>query len=160
MGVQVLLPPHFVDSKLISLPVVGHVVGTVLSRSETRTAVAAELSEIRDRGHLIIGIKNNRPPLGFVNEAGEISGFEVDIARQLAADLLGDASAIEFVPLSNVDRLNSVLEERVDIAIAANSRNWVINSVTCPISSLLHALGAKDSDFSCKSVGCLQATLG
>lgn len=119
VGVQVLLPPHFVDSKLISLPVVGHVVGTVLPRSETRTAVAAELSEIRDRGHLIIGIKNNRPPLGFVNEAGEISGFEVDIARQLAADLLGDTSAIEFVPLSNVDRLNSVLEERVDIAIAA-----------------------------------------
>ena len=81
--------------------------------------MAAELSEIRDRGHLIIGIKSNRPPLGFVDEAGEISGFEVDIARQLAADLLGDASAIEFVPLSNVDRLNAVLEERVDIAIAA-----------------------------------------
>ena len=30
--------------------------------------IAAELSEIRDRGHFIIAIKNNRPPLGFIDE--------------------------------------------------------------------------------------------
>ena len=82
-------------------------------------ASAAGLSEIRDRGHLIVGIKTNRPPLGFIDEAGNLSGFEIDIARRLATDLLGDENAIEFVPLSNVDRLNAVLEGRVDMAFAA-----------------------------------------
>ncbi|MEL7225488.1 MAG: transporter substrate-binding domain-containing protein, partial [Cyanobacteria bacterium J06576_12] len=82
-------------------------------------AAAAELSEIQARGYLIVGVKTNRLPLGFIDETGEISGFEIDIARRLAETLLGDATAVEFVPLRNVDRLNAVLEGRVDIAIAA-----------------------------------------
>ncbi|MEL6813856.1 MAG: transporter substrate-binding domain-containing protein [Cyanobacteria bacterium J06598_3] len=82
-------------------------------------AIAAELSEIRDRGYLIVGVKNNRPPLGFIDGEGNPAGFEIDIARRLAAELLGDPAAIEFVPVSNVERVTAVLEDRVDIAIAA-----------------------------------------
>ncbi len=108
LGAQFLLPPNFMGA---------------FSRTSgfnwIAPATAAELSEIRDRGYLIVGIKTNRPPLGFIDDSGEISGFEIDIARRLATDLLGDSTAVEFVPLSNVDRLNAVLEDRVDIAIAA-----------------------------------------
>ncbi|MEL6604418.1 MAG: transporter substrate-binding domain-containing protein [Cyanobacteria bacterium J06614_10] len=82
-------------------------------------ATAAELEEIRDRGYLRVAVKDNRPPLGFTDEAGELVGFEIDIARRLARDLLGDAEAVRFVPVRNVDRLNAVLESRVDVAIAA-----------------------------------------
>lgn len=82
-------------------------------------ANAAELSEIRDRGYLTVAVKDNRLPLGFVDETGNLSGFEIDIARRLAAELLGDESAVRLVPVANVDRLNAVLEDRVDIAIAA-----------------------------------------
>jgi len=82
-------------------------------------AQAADLSEIRDRGYIIVAIKNNRAPLGFIDESGNLSGFEIDIARRLAAELLGDSSAVEFVPVQNVERLNVVLEDRVDFAIAA-----------------------------------------
>ena len=80
---------------------------------------AAELSEIRDRGYLIVAVKDNRPPMGFLNADEQLSGFEIDIARRLAEDLLGDASAVELVPTPNVDRLNAVIEDRVDVAIAA-----------------------------------------
>ena len=59
------------------------------------------------------------------------AGFEIDIARRLAADLLGDETAVEFVPVSNVERLDAVLEGRVDIAIAAitltESRRRLVN---------------------------------
>jgi polar amino acid transport system substrate-binding protein len=82
-------------------------------------AKAAELSEIRDRGYLTVAVKDNRLPLGFMDETGNLSGFEIDIARRLATELLGDESAVRLVPVSNVDRLNAVLEDRVDIAIAA-----------------------------------------
>lgn len=80
---------------------------------------AAELSEIRDRGYLIVAVKDNRPPMGFLDADGQLSGFEIDIARRLAEDLLGDANAVELVPIANVDRLNAVIEDRVDMAIAS-----------------------------------------
>ena len=80
---------------------------------------AAELSEIRDRGYLIVAIKDNRPPMGFLDSDNQLSGFEIDIARRLAEELLGDANAVELVPTQNVDRLSAVIEDRVDVAIAA-----------------------------------------
>jgi polar amino acid transport system substrate-binding protein len=82
-------------------------------------AIAAELSEIRDRGYLTIAVKNNQAPLGFIDETGNLTGFEIDIAHRLAEEILGDSSAVRLVPVSNVDRITAVLEDRVDIAIAA-----------------------------------------
>lgn len=84
-----------------------------------KASMAAELSEIRDRGYLIVAVKNNRPPLGFIDGAGHLNGFEIDIAQRLAEELLGDRTAVKLVPVRNVDRVNVVLEDRVDIAIAA-----------------------------------------
>ena len=80
--------------------------------------LAAELSEIQERGKLIVGVKDNTRPLGFINESGDLAGLEIDIARRLAAEILGDESAIEFQAVSNRDRLKAVIEEQVDIAIA------------------------------------------
>lgn len=111
-GAQLLLPPIFID-QFTKQP------GDQRALQFFAPAAAAELSEIQARGYLIVGVKTNRLPLGFIDETGEISGFEIDIARRLAETLLGDATAVEFVPLRNVDRLNAVLEGRVDIAIAA-----------------------------------------
>ncbi len=82
-------------------------------------AIAADLSTIRDRGYLTVAVKDNRAPLGFIDAAGNLNGFEIEIARRLAEELLGDAAAVRLVPVQNVDRLNAVLEDRVDIAIAA-----------------------------------------
>ncbi len=81
--------------------------------------VAADLEEIRDRGYLIVAVKDNWEPLGFRDdETGELVGLEIDIARQLAASLLGDANAVEFKPVRNTERLNVVIDQDVDIAIA------------------------------------------
>ncbi|WP_256995749.1 transporter substrate-binding domain-containing protein [Halomicronema hongdechloris] len=81
-------------------------------------SVAAELEEIRARGHLVVAVKDNWRPLGFRNDAGELVGFEIDIARQLAQVLVGDAAAITLAPVANQERLPVVMEGRVDLAIA------------------------------------------
>lgn len=94
-------------------------------------AAAAELSEIRDRGYLIVAVKDNRAPLGFIDESGNLNGFEIDIARRLAAELLGDETAVRLVPVRNEERLNAVIADRVDMAIAAitltASRRRIVN---------------------------------
>lgn len=80
--------------------------------------VSADLQTIQARGHLIVAVKDNWRPLGFRNEAGELVGLEIDIARQLAYELLGDADAVIFRPVTNAERLTAVLEDQVDLAIA------------------------------------------
>lgn len=82
------------------------------------SAQAAELKEIQNRGYLIVGIKDNLPPLGFRDAAGELQGLEIDLAHWLAQQLLGSAEAVRFQPLANVDRLPALLDNKVDLVIA------------------------------------------
>ncbi len=79
---------------------------------------AADLEAIEERGRLIVAVKDNTPPLGFRDAAGNLQGFEIDLARQLAAELLGDPDAVELRPMNNRDRLPAVLSGEVDLAIA------------------------------------------
>ena len=81
-------------------------------------AVAAELAEIQERGRLIVAVKDNWRPLGYRNAAGELIGLEIDLARRLAEELLGDPEAVVLEPVSNLERLSTVLEGRADLAIA------------------------------------------
>ena len=81
-------------------------------------ASAATFSEIENRGYLIVAVKDNLRPLGFRDESGNLQGWEIDLAKHLASDLLGKADAVKFQPVSNQDRLPSVFEQKVDLAIA------------------------------------------
>lgn len=83
-----------------------------------RLGSTAELTEIIKRGKLIVAVKDNVRPLGFYGQGGELQGLEIDIAKRLAAELLGDAAALELVPVSNRERLPLILEGKVDLAIA------------------------------------------
>lgn len=79
---------------------------------------AAELKEILQRGYLIVAVKDNLRPLGFRDAAGNLQGLEIDLAKQLAQEILGNAEAIKFVPVTNSDRLRVVLEGQADLTIA------------------------------------------
>lgn len=45
-------------------------------------------------------------------------GFEIDLARRLAQDLLGDPQAVRLVPLAHRDRLYALLNDEVDLVVA------------------------------------------
>lgn len=94
-------------------------------------AIAATLPEILERGRIIVGVKDNVRPLGFVAENQELQGLEIDLARQLALEWFGDRNAVEFIPLDNADRLEAVLTGEVDFVIAnlaaTDSRSRVVH---------------------------------
>jgi polar amino acid transport system substrate-binding protein len=94
-------------------------------------SLAASLAEIKERGKLIVGVKDNLRPLGFVDSNGQLQGLEIDIARNLAKELLGDPNAVVLVSVSNQERLKVVLEDKVDITIARvtvnSARSRVVN---------------------------------
>ncbi|PZV14386.1 MAG: amino acid ABC transporter substrate-binding protein [Pseudanabaena sp.] len=86
------------------------------------------LNTIQKRGKLIVGVKDNLPPLGFRDRSGKLSGLEIDIARELAKEL---NLQIELVPLKNRDRLAALQTNQVDLAIAqitlTNNRSRLID---------------------------------
>jgi len=94
-------------------------------------AVARELSKIEAKGELKVAVKDNLRPLGFTNKEGNLVGLEIDLARKLAEELLGDPQAIELIAVDNQERLQMVLEDRVDIVIArvsvTASRNRIVD---------------------------------
>lgn len=81
-------------------------------------ANARPWTEISADGRLRVAVKDNLPPLGFRNRDGDLSGFEIDIARELARELLGDPNAVELIPVANIERLEVVVLDEVDVAIA------------------------------------------
>ncbi|QCS50654.1 transporter substrate-binding domain-containing protein [Picosynechococcus sp. PCC 11901] len=84
----------------------------------TSLTQATPLETLQARGILRVAVKDNVRPLGFRDEAGNLQGLEIDIAHQLAAELLGDRQAVELIPLTNQERLDAVLTGEVDLVIA------------------------------------------
>ncbi|MFS8908293.1 transporter substrate-binding domain-containing protein [Synechococcus sp. OH2] len=81
-------------------------------------AAARPWSEIVRSGQLRVAVKDNLKPLGFRDAEGKLQGFEIDLARELGSRLLGSPSAVELVPVANVERLQVLTAGEVDLAIA------------------------------------------
>lgn len=79
---------------------------------------AAEWSTIQKRDFLKIGVKDNTHPLGFRDSQGRLQGLEIDLAKQLALELLGSEAKVQLEPVKNQDRLNVLLADQVDLVIA------------------------------------------
>ena len=80
------------------------------------------LARIRARGRLVVGIDQSTNLFSFRDPiTGTLAGFGVDIARQIAADLLGDPSKIEFQLLTYDDYIDAVQQGRVDIVTRATT---------------------------------------
>ena len=45
------------------------------------------LQKILDAGQFVLGLDANYPPMGFTDESGEITGFDIDVAREVCARL-------------------------------------------------------------------------
>ncbi len=111
----ILDPLSFIRLHLV-LPIA--VFGILCFMGTGLVALAAPIPGIQQRGYLTIAVKDNLRPLGFKDASGNLQGLEIDLAKHLAADLLGKAGAVKLQPVSNRDRLSVVLDHQVDLAIA------------------------------------------
>jgi putative glutamine transport system substrate-binding protein len=68
---------------------------------------------------LAAGTAFDLPGMGYKNpKTGEMEGFEVEIARAVAAELLGDPKKIEFVQVLPDNRLETLENNKADIVIS------------------------------------------
>ena len=76
------------------------------------------LSEVRSRGTLRCGVNQTVPGFGFLNEqSGEIEGFDIDFCKAIGAAVLGDATAIELVPVVADERFNALRAGQFDVLV-------------------------------------------
>ena len=73
------------------------------------------LDRVKARGKLICGGRTDLAGFGMLDDAGNNSGFDIDLCRAVAAAVLGDASAVEVVPLTAADRGPSIQTAEVDL---------------------------------------------
>ena len=76
------------------------------------------LERVLARGTLICGVNATVPGFGFTDATtGEVTGFDPDFCRAIAAALFGDAEAVQFVPLTAAERLTAVQTGAVDVLL-------------------------------------------
>lgn len=73
------------------------------------------LQTVKDRGTLICGVHGQLPGFGSLDSDGNFVGFDVDFCRAVAAAVLGDATKVEFRPLSANERFTAVQTGEVDV---------------------------------------------
>ncbi|MGY6501699.1 MAG: amino acid ABC transporter substrate-binding protein [Acidimicrobiales bacterium] len=75
------------------------------------------LAQVRDRGTVRCGVNDAVPGFGFVDEDGEFSGFDIDYCRAIAAAVLGDSEAVEYIPLTAPQRFTALQGGEIDVLV-------------------------------------------
>lgn len=76
------------------------------------------IDKIKERGVVKIGVFSDKPPFGSIDENGKNKGYDVEIAKQIAKDLLGDETKVEFVLVEAASRVEFLQANKVDIILA------------------------------------------
>jgi polar amino acid transport system substrate-binding protein len=86
------------------------------------------MAEIRERGALVVGVSADTLLMGSRNPfSGDIEGFDIDVARQIADAILGDPDKIRFRVITSGDREAVLQDHEVDIvtrAFTINCERW------------------------------------
>jgi polar amino acid transport system substrate-binding protein len=76
------------------------------------------MAEIRSRGVLRAGVGVDTLLFGFLNpQSGNIEGFDVAMARLVAAAIFGDPDKVELVPVTSAQRIAAIEDGDVDLVI-------------------------------------------
>lgn len=80
----------------------------------TRGAI---LSRVKARGKVICAGRTDLLGFGYLDDAGNNLGMDIDLCKAIAAAVLGDADAIEIVPIPASDRGPVIQSGEVDVLI-------------------------------------------
>jgi polar amino acid transport system substrate-binding protein len=80
------------------------------------------MAAIAERGRLIVGVDQNTNLFGFRNPAsGEIDGFDIDVAREIARAIFGDPAPVETKVVEASQRESALQAGQVDIVVRTYS---------------------------------------
>ena len=85
---------------------------------------SARLAAVRGRDRVICGVNTSVPGFGFVDANGQNVGFDPDVCRAIAAAIFGDASKVEFRPLTAAERFTALQTNEIDVL--SRNTTWTL----------------------------------
>ena len=82
-------------------------------------ASAATLDDVKARGKLNCGVTTGVPGFAEPDASGVWQGFDVAVCRAVAAAVLGDSTAVEFVPTTGKTRFTALASGELRAAAAS-----------------------------------------
>ncbi len=76
------------------------------------------LEQVKKRGKIVVGVKTDFPPFGYVDASGKNLGFDVDVAHLFARSLFHDENQVEFVSVTSGNRIPFLQSGKIDIIVA------------------------------------------
>jgi polar amino acid transport system substrate-binding protein len=104
----------------------GAMAGAGLMMAQTQAPASAQqqvpsgsskLDEVRARGKLIVGVTSEAPPFGFIDEKGELTGFDIEVAKLVAKAMFGDENKIDLFKQGFAARWPNVQNGTIDFGI-------------------------------------------
>lgn len=90
-----------------------------------------DLSKIIQRDKIIIGVRDDAPPFGFRDKDGNLIGYDIDLAKIITGNILGNENKVKFIPVTASNRIMKLNSGEVDILIATmsvtNQRQQILN---------------------------------
>jgi polar amino acid transport system substrate-binding protein len=116
----------------------------------TTEEAAAAVADIRARGRLIVGLDIGSNLFSFRDPiTGEITGFDVDIAGEIARDIFGAPSHVEYRILSSDERVTALQHSDVDVVVKTMTitcdRRALVNFSTVYLDANQRILAPRDS---------------
>lgn len=98
---------------------------SVSQTTATNVTVAGSptFDKMKQRGEVVVGVKEDQPGLGLKDPTtGKFSGFDIDIARLIAAKLGFDpATKIEYKPIPSASREQAIINGDIDYYVGTYS---------------------------------------
>ena len=109
-----------------ALKVLGMAVGAAMLASPA--FAGSTLDEVMDRGAVRCGVSGSLAGFSIPDSKGVMQGLDADVCRAVAAAVLGDANAVEFVPLSAQQRFTALQSGEVDVL--SRNTTWTLTRDT------------------------------
>ena len=116
----------------------------------TKPEADAAVADIRARGRLIVGLDIGSNLFSFRDPiTGEITGFDVDLAGEVARDIFGAPSHVEYRILSAEERVTALQRSDVDVVVKTMTitceRRKQVNFSTVYLDANQRILAPRDS---------------
>lgn len=97
--------------KLITLILAGMMIFTATAcsndKNSSENGTDNSLKDVKDKGELVLGLDDSFPPMGFQDEDGNIIGFDIDLAKEVASRMGVELKLQPIVWSTNISQLES-----------------------------------------------------
>ena len=83
---------------------------------ELTAQVESVLQRVEESGVVRIGVRNDNPPMSFIDDSGEWVGFDLELAEAVADEL---GAELELVPVDGTTRISFIESGQVDMSVAS-----------------------------------------